>query len=110
MCFDLLFILTTGFLADNTYSFQQIFMDQKPFTRRQAIGGIGAGLATFVVAPAFGGQTGTTNNNNFLPPDLEDPTTKYPKPPFKEQMQPWPGLANKMDPVPDHGEKSYKGS
>lgn len=41
---------------------------------------------------------------------LEDPTTKYPKPPFKEQKQPWPGLAGKMDPKPDHGETSYKGS
>jgi NAD(P)-dependent dehydrogenase (short-subunit alcohol dehydrogenase family) len=41
---------------------------------------------------------------------LENPTTKYPKPPFKEQSQPWPGLASKMDPRPDHGEKSYKGT
>lgn len=41
---------------------------------------------------------------------LEDPTTKYPKPPFKEQEQPWPGLTSKMDPRPDHGETSYKGS
>ena len=41
---------------------------------------------------------------------LEDPNTKYPKPPFKEQSQPWPGLAGEMDPKPDHGEKSYKGS
>lgn len=40
----------------------------------------------------------------------EDPTTKYPQPPFKEQKQPWPGLASKMDPRPDHGESSYKGS
>ena len=43
-------------------------------------------------------------------PMLDDPTTKYPKPPFNEQFQPWPGLASKMDPRPDHGEKSYKGS
>jgi NAD(P)-dependent dehydrogenase (short-subunit alcohol dehydrogenase family) len=42
--------------------------------------------------------------------DLEDPISKYPKPPFKSQSQPWPGLAAKMDPQPDHGEKSYKGS
>jgi NAD(P)-dependent dehydrogenase (short-subunit alcohol dehydrogenase family) len=35
---------------------------------------------------------------------------KNPKPPFKEQSQPWPGLAGKMEPRPDHGEKSYKGS
>ena len=41
---------------------------------------------------------------------LEDPKAKYPKPPFKEQSQPWPGLASKMEPRPDHGEKSYKGS
>jgi NAD(P)-dependent dehydrogenase (short-subunit alcohol dehydrogenase family) len=41
---------------------------------------------------------------------LEDPKTKYPKPPFKEQSQPWPGLASKMEPRPDHGERSYKGS
>ena len=42
--------------------------------------------------------------------ELQDPTTKYPKPPFKGQSQPWPGLASEMDPKPDHGEKSYKGS
>jgi len=41
---------------------------------------------------------------------LEDPTTKYPRPPFREQHQPWPGLASKMQPRPDHGETSYRGS
>ena len=41
---------------------------------------------------------------------LEDPREKYPKPPFIEQQQPWPGLASKMDPKPDHGEQSYHGS
>src|SRR5580704_4036162 len=41
---------------------------------------------------------------------LEDPTSKYPKPPFPEQHQPWPGLASKMKPRPDHGEDSYLGS
>lgn len=41
---------------------------------------------------------------------LQDPTTKYPKPPFKTQEQPWPGLASKMEPRPDHGEKTYRGS
>ena len=42
--------------------------------------------------------------------ELIDPKTKYHKPPFKDQSQPWPGLARDMDPLPDHGEKSYKGS
>lgn len=41
---------------------------------------------------------------------LIDPVSRYPKPPFKKQSQPWPGLANKMEPRPDHGETSYKGS
>ena len=41
---------------------------------------------------------------------LVDPTTKYPQPPFKKQSQEWPGLASKMEPRPDHGETSYKGS
>ena len=41
---------------------------------------------------------------------LVDPQTKYPKPPFKRQSQPWPGLAKHMEPKPDHGEDSYKGS
>jgi NAD(P)-dependent dehydrogenase (short-subunit alcohol dehydrogenase family) len=40
---------------------------------------------------------------------IQDPVKQYPKPPFKRQPQAWPGLASKMDPVPDHGEKSYKG-
>jgi hypothetical protein len=42
--------------------------------------------------------------------NLIDPTTKFPKPPFPEQHQPWPGLASKMQPKPDHGETSYRGS
>ncbi|MEK9284667.1 MULTISPECIES: SDR family oxidoreductase [unclassified Bradyrhizobium] len=42
--------------------------------------------------------------------DLIDPTSRYPKPPFKRQSQPWPGLAGQMEPRPDHGETSYKGS
>jgi NAD(P)-dependent dehydrogenase (short-subunit alcohol dehydrogenase family) len=42
--------------------------------------------------------------------ELTDPTNKYPKPPYKKQSQPWPGLAGKMEPRPDHGEHSYRGS
>ncbi len=33
-----------------------------------------------------------------------------PRPPFPGQHQPMPGLTRKMSPVPDHGEKTYKGS
>jgi hypothetical protein len=41
---------------------------------------------------------------------MQDPREKYPKPPFPSQSQPWPGLAGRMDPRPDHGETSYRGS
>jgi NAD(P)-dependent dehydrogenase (short-subunit alcohol dehydrogenase family) len=36
--------------------------------------------------------------------------TQHPKPPFAKQQQPMPGLTNAMEPRPDHGERSYKGS
>jgi NAD(P)-dependent dehydrogenase (short-subunit alcohol dehydrogenase family) len=42
--------------------------------------------------------------------ELENPIGKYPKPPFRTQQQSWPGLACRMDPPPDHGEDSYRGS
>jgi NAD(P)-dependent dehydrogenase (short-subunit alcohol dehydrogenase family) len=34
----------------------------------------------------------------------------HPKPPFPKQHQPMPGATSAMQPVPDHGEKSYRGS
>lgn len=41
---------------------------------------------------------------------LRDPREGFPHPPFAAQSQPWPGLAGKMQPRPDHGETSYRGS
>jgi hypothetical protein len=41
---------------------------------------------------------------------LNDPRNLYPAPPFPDQSQAAPGLARRMDPTPDHGEKSYRGS
>lgn len=77
-------------------------------TRRRAIAHFGtAGIAAF---GASGLAAAQTKREVMTTEKLQDPKTKYPKPPFKEQSQPWPGLASKMDPRPDHGEKSYKGS
>ena len=45
-----------------------------------------------------------------VPGGKQDPRTKYPQPPFPSQSQPWPGLASRMSPRPDHGEASYVGS
>jgi short chain dehydrogenase len=39
-----------------------------------------------------------------------DPRTAYPQPPFPTPKQPMPGETQAMDPKPDHGEESYKGS
>jgi NAD(P)-dependent dehydrogenase (short-subunit alcohol dehydrogenase family) len=41
---------------------------------------------------------------------LQDPTKQYPQPPFEKQQQNEPGLAQKMNPKPDHGEDSYRGT
>jgi NAD(P)-dependent dehydrogenase (short-subunit alcohol dehydrogenase family) len=76
-------------------------------SRRRAIRLGAVGLAATAASRAFAveGKPEVMTTQT-----LEDPKTKYPKPPFKEQSQPWPGLAGKMEPRPDHGEKSYKGS
>ncbi len=42
---------------------------------------------------------------------LKDPVTEYPRPPFpRQQRQDPPGLTGLMNPRPDHGEQSYRGS
>ena len=40
----------------------------------------------------------------------QDPKKAGPKPPFPDQPQQPPGTERAMDPKPDHGEKTYKGS
>lgn len=84
-------------------------IEKDRITRRKVITGLGAGLTAVAFSPVFAAQ-GKKFEFSSAPDKLEDPTTKYPKPPFKGQSQPWPGLASEMDPKPDHGEKSYKGS
>ncbi|MFD2594589.1 SDR family oxidoreductase [Sphingobacterium griseoflavum] len=76
--------------------------------RRNALKGLGTTVATLVVAPTIAG--GTKVEGDSQPAVLENPVNKYPQPPYPKQKQPHPGLASKMDPLPDHGEKSYKGS
>jgi NAD(P)-dependent dehydrogenase (short-subunit alcohol dehydrogenase family) len=87
--------------------------ESKFFSRRQVIGGLGTGLVAAAVPPAFAQDSATQGQSKTYASTaqpVQDPTTKYPKPPYKFIKQPWPGLASKMDPPPDHGEKSYKGS
>ncbi len=82
--------------------------------RRSLLGGAGLGLAAAVVGPAFA-RDGTMSAKKrrqlrASTAPMVDPDTKYPQPPFEAQKQPWPGLASRMNPRPDHGETSYKGS
>ena len=78
--------------------------EKSSFTRRHIVGSAGVGLAASV-APAI-----AQGNRHMAKEELQNPADEYPKPPYKKQSQPWPGLASKMDPRPDHGEESYKGS
>jgi NAD(P)-dependent dehydrogenase (short-subunit alcohol dehydrogenase family) len=83
--------------------------DENKISRRQLVAGLGTTLAAAMVSPALAmsGKAGTPAGG---PAKISDPTTLHPKAPFKSQPQPWPGLQSKMDPVPDCGETSYKGS
>ena len=58
--------------------------------RRTLVGGVGATTSTAGALSANAQPAGKTLNAAPLP--LEDPRNKYPKPPFPEQHQPWPGL------------------
>jgi len=74
-------------------------------SRRAVVGGAAVGLAASAAAASAQQAPGAR-------PDvpLSDPTTRFPRPPFAKQSQPFPGLASKMTPRPDHGETSYRGS
>jgi len=82
--------------------------EEHNLSRRAILGGLGASLAAAAVAPIL--STEAAASPAAAGPALVNPVTKYPKPPFKGQEQPFPGLASQMDPRPDHGETSYKGS
>jgi NAD(P)-dependent dehydrogenase (short-subunit alcohol dehydrogenase family) len=85
--------------------------EHRVVSRRDAVSWVGMGVAAAAAAPGLAQRNDPTNSGSASEgPAVDDPRTKYPKPPFKEQTQAWPGLANKMDPKPDHGETSYRGS
>ncbi|MGN6567641.1 MAG: SDR family oxidoreductase [Flavipsychrobacter sp.] len=83
--------------------------EENKISRRKVLSGLGATLALAAVSP-FNALAKSGETEHRWPKGIEDPREKYPKPPFKSQSQPWPGLASKMDPRPDHGETSYVGS
>ncbi|WP_216329317.1 SDR family oxidoreductase [Deinococcus aestuarii] len=84
-------------------------------SRRRVLGKIGTGLAAVFASPvlAKGGGAGALAFQGQTPPRQsvkQNPVTQFPRPPFPGQTQPWPGLASRMRPRPDHGETSYQGT
>jgi len=84
--------------------------DKASVSRRQMVGSATVSLAAAAAVTAAPALAQSASPTAPTAQPLQDPTTKHPRPPFKRQEQPWPGLASKMDPRPDHGETSYRGS
>lgn len=95
---------------DNTFLSPESVNSQR-HSRRKFVGGLATGLTA-----AFAGGVLSEAKESIDPAAVpsqtikQNPLEQYPKPPFPVQRQEWPGLASKMTPRPDHGEKSYKGS
>jgi NAD(P)-dependent dehydrogenase (short-subunit alcohol dehydrogenase family) len=81
-------------------------------SRRRLVHNASLGVAAAAIASSTFTAVGTAGASPAAgaPRGLSDPRQGYPQPPFSAQDQPWPGLAGKMTPRPDHGETSYKGS
>ncbi|CAB3803168.1 SDR family oxidoreductase [Paraburkholderia fynbosensis] len=84
--------------------------DTPSTARRRLMQGAAAGLMTGVAAHAFGQASGPEATGTADAAGLADPRGLHPHPPFPAQQQPWPGLAGRMVPRPDHGETSYVGT
>ena len=82
--------------------------DPTNLKRRDVVRTLTAGLGAATLTGGASAATPNAAGARAMP--LTDPKTLYSKPPFKGQSQAWPGLARDMDPKPDHGEKSYRGS
>jgi len=99
-------------------------MDHPDTARRRLVGGAAGGLVAAALSGQAQSQPAQSSSQNpsqqgsysaapaqgTPPAPLTNPVNEYPRPPFPRQQQPWPGLASKMDPLPDHGEKSYRGA
>jgi NAD(P)-dependent dehydrogenase (short-subunit alcohol dehydrogenase family) len=87
-------------------------------SRRDFVGGIAAGVVagiggTAAAPPTSAAETvqSDVKRSDVKPSDVDrKPATAYPRPPFPRQEQEWPGLTSQMQPRPDHGESSYRGS
>src|SRR3954470_23228732 len=72
-------------------------LNKTSLSRRQIVRAASATLAAASLASST-----AKGSTDMAEQDLIDPVTRYPKPPFKKQSRPWPGLVGKMEPRPDH--------
>ncbi|WP_442678785.1 SDR family oxidoreductase [Sphingomonas sp. ASY06-1R] len=80
-------------------------------SRRDVFGVAAVGIAAAAAVPALAQGQQQDQPERHAPGAPTAPlAANYAKPPLPEQRQPWPALASKMTPRPDHGETSYKGS
>lgn len=91
--------------------------DQPSTISRRDLVSVGTGLLASPLLAAMGNSAAVAAAGDAAASPVEptglpmqDPLKQYVQPPFKKQHQESPGLAGKMDPKPDHGEKTYKGS
>ena len=82
-------------------------------SRRRFVSTVATGLAASAAAVAT--SPAMAQNGDAAPGQppagrAKDAAARYPRPPFAVQSQPWPALASKMNPRPDHGETTYRGS
>jgi len=81
--------------------------DNTAVSRRQVVGGTGASLAVAAAAPAFAQAAAAPSAP--APQPLQDPANKYPRPPYKRQSQPWPGLRAKWTQGPTMARPATEG-
>lgn len=69
-----------------------------------------AGAAVAGVAAATPALAQTQGQSGTPDAPMTAQAASFPEPPYPAQQQPWPGLAQRMNPRPNHGEESYRGS
>lgn len=100
--------IATGLLAalDGPASAQNSGAQNSGSSGSTGAGGSGTAGSGTAGSASSGGAGGAHAGSS----GLLAPQDAYPRPPFPRQEQDWPGLAQRMEPQPDHGEESYRGS
>jgi NAD(P)-dependent dehydrogenase (short-subunit alcohol dehydrogenase family) len=75
-------------------------------TRRALV----AGAAMMGAAVATGAAVAQDSQSSGGDAPMTDRSAQFPRPPYPEQQQPWPGLEQQMDPRPDDGAETYIGT